>query len=130
MGTLLVGPMVLEVSAMVDCGSTWKFISHLFAIKHEFPDQGQLPFNLKTIDGSHSQVYGQHSASVMAHDPSGELCTKGQTFLAMRIAGGVKVILGLPWLRAAIPMINWENGTFSFRDSAELGTDLSSLSEH
>lgn len=65
--------MVLEVSAMVDCGSTWNLISHLFAREHELPNLGGLPSNLKTIDGSSLQVYGQNLASVMARDTSGDL---------------------------------------------------------
>lgn len=89
--TLHSGDASGEVSAMIDYGSSWNLISHLLAREHQLPKYGKTPSDLKTVDGSPIQVYGQHLLPVMAKDSRGGESLLRQLFLSMAITGNVPI---------------------------------------
>lgn len=112
--TVMIGKLMLEINVMIDSGSIWDLVSHLFARKHQLPDYRNISNNLKSVDGSPLQVYGQHLLQVTARGEGGNNSTLRQLFLTMPITGRVELIQGLPWLRAARPSIDWVKGHLSF----------------
>lgn len=52
-----------------------------------------------------AQIYGAHEISVDVEDNNRQRSTKQQDFLSVDIAGGMKMILSLPWLKSAKPMM-------------------------
>lgn len=100
---------------MIDCGSTWNPVSQLLMKESDgLPESGHVPSGLKTVDVTLLMIYGSHKINTRVADRDGIVSETNGDFLAVDITGRCEVILGLPWLRAAQPVINWLDGTFMF----------------
>lgn len=91
----------------------------MFAHEYLLENLGKCLCNLKTVDGTLLLIYRQHIILVFTKDTWRLTLILDQNFLSMSIAEGVKMILGLSWLRAAKPLIDWKAKNFSFSDSAK-----------
>ena len=111
---------MLTVRAMIDCGTTWNFISQLKVMETGLQGIRKDAPKLATIDGSPFKTYERHSQEVGVKDEI-ECEVRGlQEFWGADIAG-VDVILGLPWLRWANPRIDWAKETLRFPGQSSVG---------
>jgi len=98
----------VTVKALLDSGTTGMFIDKKMAVKHGFRLQElERPVTVRNIDGTNNSggaithqvevnVYYKSHVERMRMD----VCNLGKT----------DVILGMPWLQAHNPEINWETG--------------------
>lgn len=93
---------------MIDCASTWNLTSQLLVQENEIPGNDEVPPGLKTLDGSPLRVYKNHEIDVQVEDSNHEVSTEKQSILGIDMKGSIRMILGLPWLRTASPMIYWK----------------------
>ena len=97
-----------STAAIIDCGATALFLDHPFITQNHittFPLRH--PINLLNIDGSPNTGgnithFACLNLSVGPHED--------WTDFLVADLGGENVILGLPWLRKANPLINWTTG--------------------
>lgn len=114
--TLTLGTLALEVSRIIDCGSTWNLISHQWVKASGFiPWDYDPPQRLYTVNGDSIRVYGGYKINVDALDIKGRLRTVSSWFCAVDIAGSVDLILSLPWLVDAQPLVDWAEGHFAWQ---------------
>ena len=104
---------------MIDCGSTWNLISQHLVQENGIPGDDDVPPGLKTLDGNPLRIYQNHPVDVWVTDSNGEDSTVNQPVLGVDMKGSIQMILGLPWLHAASPLIYWKSSTFSFRDGSD-----------
>ena len=98
-----------KTRAMLDSGATGLFINRQYAAQRKlptFPLNDQLP--LYNIDGT------PNKAGTITHFCRARLVTGDHDqewdFLVTDL-GPEDLILGLPWLRAVNPKVDWEDGT-------------------
>jgi len=98
----------VTVKALLDSGVTGLFADQKFVEKHGFKMQKlDRPVNVKNVDGT------KNSGGMITHEIEVNIFFKGHVERAkmdMYNLGRTKVILGMPWLAAHNPEINWETG--------------------
>jgi len=96
------------VKALLDSDTTGMFMDRRMAAKHEFRLQKlERPITIRNVDGTNN------SGGAIMHQVECNVFYKGH-IERMRMdvcdLGKTKVILGMPWLAAHNPEINWETG--------------------
>jgi len=96
----------IMVKALLDSGTTGMFMDKRTAAKHKFRLQKlKRPIAIRNVDGTNN------SREAITHQVECNVYYKGH-IERMRIdvcdLGKTKVILGMPWLAAHNPEINWE----------------------
>jgi len=96
----------IMVKALLDSGTTGMFMDKRTAAKHRFRLQKlKRPIAIRNVDGTNN------SREAITHQVECNVYYKGH-IERMRIdvcdLGKTKVILGMPWLAAHNPEINWE----------------------
>ena len=111
--------VLLQIRAIIDCGSTWNFLSQI-KVKEaalRIPVESPPPSELKTQDGTPLQTYHNHTLQVGIFDDKGVEVRADQTFVGADMFG-VDMILGIPWLDQVDPVIRWhERKLFHVRPS-------------
>ena len=98
--TLYIDKVLLQILAMIDCGSTWNFLSQI-KVKEaalRIPVEAPPPSELKILDGTPLQVGVVDDKVVEVR--------ADQTFVGADMFG-VDMILGIPWLDQVDPVIRW-----------------------
>jgi hypothetical protein len=101
-----------HLRAMIDCGATWNFFfqSKLTKIGVLIPNGKPSDSGLKTLDGTPLMTYFDHALPVGVIDINGSERTSKETFVGADMYG-VDMILGLPWLSHANPLIRFRERT-------------------
>lgn len=73
-----------------------------------------VPPGLKALDGNKLIIYQKHTLSAEVKDSNSQMSIAAHDMLGTEMAG-VTMILGLPWLNAINPNINWADQSFTFR---------------
>lgn len=82
--TLKIGPLALEISGMVDCGSTWNLMSQRWIEASGFSIWNDNPLpRLYTVNGEPVHVYGGYHIDVGTRDIWGKLRTVSSYFCAV-----------------------------------------------
>lgn len=102
---------------MIDYGLTWNLISQLFIFKYEVSHEREVSSRFKTVNKDWLEIYGSNAIFLTVQNEVSKASTMKQNFLEVNISGKCWIILGLLWLKAAKPMINWDTKTFSFKKS-------------
>ena len=111
--------------ALLDCGSEQNFVNHEWAKRH-LPQAGMSTKKVHALDGHEIMSYGKHRVLTHVADHKGLAREHVHSFEAVEMAG-YDVILGLPWLFAVNPEIDWINRTWVYRENTE-DYDISLLS--
>ena len=90
-----------------------------FVWENGIPGNNEVLSGLKTLDGNLFRIYQNHSVNVWVTNFNGKDFTMNQPVLGIDMKGSIQMILGLPWLHAASPLIYWKSNTFSFRDGSD-----------
>ncbi len=103
-----------QVSALVDSDATSSFIDQTFIVQHNIPViKKSTPVPIEVIDGR------TIASSVITHETTPlELCIGKHTekiVLNIISTPHHPIILGLPWLEAHNPIIDWRSRTLTFR---------------
>jgi len=100
------------VSALVDSSATSSFIDQTFVIQHNIPMiKKSTPVPVKVIDGR------TIASGVITHETTPlELCIDNTEKIIFNIISTPHhpIILGLPWLEAHNPIIDWWSRTLTF----------------
>jgi len=96
------------IKALLDSGATGMFMDRQMAARHGFKLQKlERPLMVKNVDGT------VNNGGAITHQVECNVFYKGH-IERMRIdvcnLGKTEVILGMPWLAAHNPEINWETG--------------------
>jgi len=98
----------VTVKALLDSGATGMFVDRKFAEKHGFKmDKLERPLIVTNVDGSNN------SGGRIMHEVECNVYYKGhQERMKFNVCnlGRTDVILGMPWLAAHNPEIDWEKG--------------------
>ena len=98
----------ITVKALLDSGATGLFADRKFMEKHGFKMQKlDRPVNVKNVDGM------KNSRGMIIHEIEVNIFFKGHVErVRMDVCnlGRTEVILGMPWLAAHNPEINWKTG--------------------
>ena len=107
----------LKTAAMVDSGATALFLDKEFVRKHKIPTfLMKKPLPIYNIDGTENRAGKiERCASLRL---TVDQMSEWMDFLVTDL-GGEDVILGLPWLRAANPNIDWEKGLLQVRGRSD-----------
>ena len=98
----------VTIKALLNSGATGMFIDRKIAAKHGFKLQKlERPVRVKNVDGMYN------SRGAITHEVEVNMYYKSHV-KRMRMdvynLGRTEVILGMPWLAAHNPEINWETG--------------------
>jgi len=98
----------VTVKALLDSGATGMFMDRKFTEKHEFRmEKLEKPLIVTNVDGSNN------SGGRITHEVECNVYYKGhQERMRFDVCnlGRTDVILGMPWLAAHNPEIDWEKG--------------------
>jgi len=98
----------ITIKVLLDSGAMRMFMDRKTAAKHGFKLQKlERPIRVKNVDGMHN------SGGAITHQVEVNVYYKGYVErMRMDVCnlGRTKVILGMPWLAAHNPEINWETG--------------------
>lgn len=99
------------IQAMIDSGAQGNFISPNLVNKLRLPwKEKDEPYRLTTVEG-HAVKYGQGVVDMeVAQLPIDIQGTKHHVTLDITVISKHDVILGIPWLRASNPRVNWRTG--------------------
>src|SRR5262249_32286586 len=103
----------LEVDALIDCGASGIFADKHFVNEHKLTTHLlDAPVTVRNADGTENQggpivQYIDILMEAPAH-------MERIKFEILRLDGSCPIILGLPWLRAHNPIIDWGLGTVVF----------------
>jgi hypothetical protein len=102
-----------QVSALVNSGATSSFIDQTFVAQHNIPVvKKSTPVPVEVIDG------GTIASGAITHETTPlELCIDKHTekiVLNIISTPHHPIILGLPWLEAHNPIIDWRSRTLTF----------------
>jgi len=102
-----------QVSALVDSGATSSFIDQTFVVQHNIPViKKSTPVPVEVIDGR------TIASGAITHETTPlELCIGKHTekiVLNIISTPHHPIILGLPWLEAHNPIIDWRSRTLTF----------------
>jgi len=96
----------VTVKALLDSGATWMFMDKRIVAKHGFRLQKlERPIIVRNVDGTNNSV------GAITHQVEANVYYRGHVErMRMDICNleKTKVILGMPWLQAHNPEINWE----------------------
>lgn len=103
------------ITALLDSGAQANFISQLLVA-----EMGVQPIETKvhvrTVNGQAIRVYGRHRFDTYATDLRGARRHQAHHYIATDIVTH-DAILGLPWLAKTNPDIDWEKGTWCYKDA-------------
>jgi hypothetical protein len=112
---LLVGTQIVETTALVDSGATGNFLDLGLLSLTNFPLQRlPKPIQVYNIDGSTNQkgtILWKTKIPVLPFQK-----TNGLELMIVSL-GRRQIILGMPWLKAQNPRINWQANTLSLPTS-------------
>jgi len=98
----------ITIKVLLNSGATGMFMNRKMAAKHEFKLQKlERPIRVKNIDGTHN------NGGAITYQVGVNVYYKGHVKrirMDMCDLGRTEVILGMPWLVAYNPEINWETG--------------------
>jgi len=98
----------IMIKALLDSGTTGMFMDRQMAARHRFKLQKlERPIAIRNVDGTNN------SGGVITHQVECNVFYKGyMERMRMDVCdlGKTEVILGMPWLAAHNPEINWETG--------------------
>jgi hypothetical protein len=98
----------VETKALLDSGANGQLMDRTFAIKHNFKMTPLVfPRNVYNADGTLNRA-GQITHVIFTTTQIGQR-SRGHRYYVTDL-GSEDVILGLPWLQAVNPNINWETG--------------------
>lgn len=103
---------------MINCGSTWNLLLQLKVQEFGLKGSNNVLLGLKTLNGNKLITYQKHTLSVKVKDLESQMSIVAHNLLGADMAG-VIIILGLPWLNAINPNINWPDQSFTFRKGSE-----------
>ncbi|MCJ1465115.1 hypothetical protein MMC07_003731 [Pseudocyphellaria aurata] len=104
----------LTVEAEIDCGSSYNLISQILVRELDLQGDGNLPSGLKTIDGSPLRVYDNYVMTVHLQGEQGSSSLQQDLLGVDLVDKSCQVILGMAWLTAANPQINWAASQIRF----------------
>ena len=109
----------ITAHVLIDSGAETNFLSQKWA-KTYLPDTPtSRPHKVKAVDGHRIQSYGGRTLVISATDTNQFTRQALHAFEAVDIEG-YDFILGLPWLKATNPDIDWDNGTWKYREAAQI----------
>jgi len=96
------------VKALKDSGATGMFVNRKFVEKNTFKlEKLKRPVKIRNVDGT------GNSGGLVTHEIEVNMCYQGHVErmkLDVCDLGRTEIILGMPWLAAYNPEINWETG--------------------
>ncbi|QRW17417.1 Retrotransposable element Tf2 protein [Rhizoctonia solani] len=108
------------LKTLIDSGATSNFISPLIVEKYKIPKtQLKNPQVVRMLDGTISQtgcIWHQVHITVLANG-----YTHSIPFLVCPI-GNTPAILGMTWLTAEAPLIDWQQGLITFPEQAQIAS--------
>jgi ADP-heptose:LPS heptosyltransferase len=103
----------VETKALLDCGAGGTFIDQRFVKTHGLMTHStREPILVRNVDGTLNKNGTITQSTILDLKINGK--TMKTRFHVTRL-GKETIILGLPWLRAINPDIDWKKGTFKFR---------------
>ena len=103
----------VDTMVLIDCGTGGTFISNDFARRRRIPLKPlPRPIKVNNVDGTPNE------AGTTTHYVDSLATLHGRTFRIRWYATNLAhqdLILGLPWLRRANPIIDWQKGTLEWR---------------
>jgi Retroviral aspartyl protease. len=103
----------VDTMVLIDCGAGGTFISNDFARRRRIPLKPlPRPIKVNNVDGTPNE------AGTTTHYVDSLATLHGRTFRIRWYATNLAhqdLILGLPWLRRANPVIDWQKGTLEWR---------------
>ena len=99
------------VKAMIDSGAQGNFISPNLVNKLQVPWKWKdKPYRLKTVEGEYVE-YGNGQVDMETAPLPTKICGKRHNLkLDITEISDHQLILGIPWLRASNPRVNWRTG--------------------
>jgi hypothetical protein len=109
---------ILTAWTLIDCGAEANFISQHW-VKRNLPESKCAPRKVHAVDGHQITAYGSHSLFIRAADTNGFTREGVHQTEAVELAG-YDLILGMPWLQAINPDIDWAERTWQYRQVTSL----------
>lgn len=108
--TLLLGEGLdaLPLRALLDSGSDVNLCQQRFVIEHGLSDTGKKAPSTRSLSGHDVPIYGTHDLTISMVSDGGETRSTTTQFLATTFEP-YDIILGLPWLAAARPDIEFSD---------------------
>jgi transposase InsO family protein len=106
-----------HLQALIDSGATYNFVSQLRAKEMDLEGVPTKMGHICTIDGNALQTYLTHETAMELTDDAGRTHQLEQQFVAADMQG-YDVILGMPWLKAQNPRIDFSAGTWQASEPA------------
>ncbi|KAL7278121.1 hypothetical protein ACG7TL_008092 [Trametes sanguinea] len=98
--------------ALIDSGSSHRFVDLQFVELHRVPTNSVPPLQLSSFDGSSNHTIAK-STTLPIHFPSGEVINID--FYVTPLDKSVSAILGYSWLTTYNPLIDWKKRSIQFR---------------
>src|SRR6267154_3150725 len=103
---------IITTTTIIDSGAGGSFINWMFVRKHWLTTQKlSKPFHIRTVDGSNSKDGHVTDYCVLTVQIDNR-CMIGK-FNVTQLSEKDDMLLGVPWLKATAPEINWTNGTIA-----------------
>jgi len=109
----------IRAKALIDCGAQSNFMDQLWAKQYLDDAKDTGPRKVKALDGHQIQSYGARKLMLSTTDDNQLTRQTMHVFEAVSIEG-YDIILGLPWLRATNPIMDWQARTWTYREATKV----------
>ena len=126
--TIHVGEKTVIINALIDSGAEGIFINSSLIKNHQLPTQKyKKPILARNVDGTLNKE-AQITEYVLART---QMAAETKEYkIAATNLGEEDAILGIPWLKTANPIINWNKGTITINSLHTSKTDTLNIPEY
>lgn len=112
--TLYLGGAMPKLRAIVGSGAYVNVLAHRKVKLLGLQGYNDVQIDLEDVAGNPIKTYQRHILSIGVVDSNNIEVIESQEFFGSDIDGGIDMILGMPWLHAFKPCINFSNSEFSY----------------
>ena len=113
---------VFQVRAMINTKTILNLITQDLVKEHDIPGDNKLE-SLIAANRGRLRLYKRHQVAIKTHGHNGSWTSDAITIYGSNITG-CKLMLGMPWIRKAKPVFNWDTNKISFTRGSWVYQDL------
>ena len=119
--TLYLGQARPKIRALIGSGADRNLLSQRKVEELGLQGSSDHKIELEDLNGNPLKIYQSHTIPIGTVDKNDFEVIQEHEFLGLDLPAGIDMVLGLPWLQKANPLIHFGEGGFSHRTSHHRG---------